>query len=71
MCIRDSVYAFYENLVVQNGGKESKKLFEYAQSYVMHRFEMLMVEQLAREKVPRNTCLGEPYPMTMARWLYR
>ena len=49
------VYAFYENLVVQNGGKESKKLFEYAQSYVMHRFEMLMVEQLAREKVPRNT----------------
>lgn len=44
---------FYENLVVQNGGKESKKLFEYAQSYVMHRFEMLMVEQLAREKVPK------------------
>ena len=40
------LYAFYENLVVQNGGKESKKLFEYAQSYVMHRFETVSYTHL-------------------------
>ena len=49
------VSAFYFNLVAQHGGKESKKLFEYAESYVQHRFQTLMIEQLAREKVPRNT----------------
>lgn len=49
------VSAFYYNLVAQHGGKESKKLFEYAESYVQHRFQMLIIEQLAKEKVPRNT----------------
>lgn len=49
------VSAFYYNLVAQHGGKESKKLFEYAESYVQHRFQTLIIEQLAKEKVPRNT----------------
>ena len=49
------VSAFYFNLVAQHGGKESKKLFEYAESYVQHRFQTLMIEQLAREKVPHST----------------
>lgn len=49
------VSAFYVNLVAQHGGKESNKLFEYAESYVKHRFQTLMIEQLAREKVPHNT----------------
>lgn len=49
------VSAFFYNLVAQHGGKESKKLFEYAESYVQHRFQTLIIEQLAKEKVPRNT----------------
>ena len=49
------VSAFYYNLVAQHGGKESKKLFEYAESYVQHRFQTLIIEQLAKEKVPHNT----------------
>lgn len=49
------VAAFYSNLVAQNGGKESKKLWDYANSYVYNRFQTLIIEQLAREKVPRNT----------------
>lgn len=49
------VSAFYYNLVAQNGGKESKRLFEYSESYVQHRFQTLIIEQLAREKVPSNT----------------
>jgi len=49
------VSAFYYNIVAQHGGKESKKLFEYAESYVQHRFQTLIIEQLAKEKVPRNT----------------
>lgn len=49
------VSAFYYNLVAQHGGKESKKLFEYAESYVQHRFQTLIIEQLAKEKVSRNT----------------
>lgn len=49
------VTAFYGNLVAQNGGKPSEKLFRYAESYVQHRFETLVVEQLARQKVPKNT----------------
>lgn len=35
--------------------KNQKKLFEYAESYVQHRFQTLIIEQLAKEKVPRNT----------------
>lgn len=49
------VSAFYYNLVAQHGGKESKKLFEYAESYVQHRFQTFIIEQLAKEKVPHNT----------------
>lgn len=49
------VSAFYYNIVAQHGGKESKKLFEYAESYVQHRFQTLIIEQLAKEKVPHNT----------------
>lgn len=49
------VTAFYINLVAQNGGKESRKLWDYANSYVHNRFQTLIIEQLAREKVPRNT----------------
>lgn len=49
------VLAFYSNLVAQNGGKESKKLAEYAESYVQNRFQSLVVEQLARDKVPHST----------------
>ena len=49
------VTTFYSNLVAQNGGKQSQKLWDYANSYVNHRLQNLMIEQLAREKVPRNT----------------
>ncbi len=49
------VLAFYSNLVAQNGGKESKKLAEYAESYVQNRFQSLVIEQLARDKVPHST----------------
>ncbi len=49
------VLAFYSNLVAQNGGKESKKLAEYAESYVQNRFQALVIEQLARDKVPHST----------------
>lgn len=49
------VTAFYYNLVAKNGGKPSEKLFQYAESYVQHRFQTLIIEQLAREKVPKNT----------------
>lgn len=49
------VTTFYSNLVAQNGGKQSQKLWDYANSYVNNRFQTLIIEQLAREKVPRNT----------------
>lgn len=49
------VTTFYYNLVAQNGGKESEKLLQYAQSYVQHRLHILTIDQLAREKVPKST----------------
>lgn len=49
------VNAFYRNLVAQNGGKQSKQLLAYARAYVNSRYESLTVEQLAREKVPKNS----------------
>lgn len=49
------VSSFYQALVANTGGRESKKLLEYANNYCASRLQKLMVEQLARERVPRNT----------------
>lgn len=47
--------AFYRELVKLNGGKETPQLQTYAENYVANRFQNLIIEQLAREKVPRNS----------------
>lgn len=49
------VTSFYQALVAKNGGKESQALWAYSNNYCLSRLQKLMVEQLAREKVPRNT----------------
>lgn len=49
------VSSFYQLLVAKNGGKESQDLLDYADNYCTMRFQKLMIEQLAREKVPKGT----------------
>lgn len=49
------VGAFYASLVKRNGGRESQTLLDYADNYCSSRLQKLMIEQLARERVPRNT----------------
>lgn len=46
---------FYYELVKQNGGKETPQMQAFALNYVTNRLEGLIVEQLARQKVPRNS----------------
>ena len=47
--------SFYRELVRQNGGKGSEKLAAFAENYVARRFQDFILEQLAREKVPKNS----------------
>lgn len=47
--------SFYKELIRQNGGKSSEKLAAIAENYVANRFQGLIIEQLAREKVPKNS----------------
>ena len=47
--------SFYRELVRRNGGKENEKLAEFAEKYVANRFQGLIIEQLAREQVPKNS----------------
>lgn len=47
--------SFYKELIRQNGGKSSEKLAAFAENYVANRFQGLIIEQLAREKVPKNS----------------
>lgn len=48
--------AFYFELVkAKNGGKPSQKLLEFANSYVEDRLNDLMLEQLARLKLPKSS----------------
>lgn len=49
------VSSFYQLLVAKNGGKESQALYDYAHNYCTSRFQKLMIEQLARDKVPKST----------------
>ena len=49
------VNKFYQCLVSQNKGKSSEELMSYAKAYVYNRYESLAVEQLARQKIPRNS----------------
>lgn len=46
---------FYSELVRLNGGKETPELKAFTMNYMENRLEGLMVEQLARQKVPRNS----------------
>ena len=46
---------FYSELVKQNGGKETPQMQAFALNYMTNRLEGLIVEQLARQKVPRNS----------------
>ena len=45
----------YWNLCAQKGVAESKELAEYAQKYVMYRFKDMMLNQLAKERVPKSS----------------
>ena len=47
--------SFYKELVKRNGGKDSEKLVSFAENYVANRFLGLIIEQLAREKVPKGS----------------
>lgn len=48
--------AFYVELCrSKNGGKDSKKLAEFAEKYVENRLNSLIIEQLARQKVPHDS----------------
>lgn len=47
--------SFYRELVRRNGGKENEKLAEFAEKYVANRFQGLIIEQLAREQVPKSS----------------
>lgn len=47
--------SFYRELVRRNGGKENEKLAAFAENYVANRFQGLIIEQLAREQVPKNS----------------
>lgn len=53
------------------GGKENEKLAVFAEKYVANRFQGLIVEQLAREQVPKTVLpisLREPWKI--AFWGY-
>lgn len=47
--------SFHRELVKRNGGKNSDKLACFAENYVASRFQGLIIEQLAREKVPSSS----------------
>lgn len=49
--------SFYRELVRMHGGKENEKLAVFAEKYVANRFQGLIVEQLAREQVPKNSAV--------------
>lgn len=54
--IRKLTSAFYVELCrTKNGGRDSKKLAEFAERYVENRLNTLVVEQLARQRVPENS----------------